>query len=206
MHAVQLRCSLDDAHDTHADAREDVARLHLRLRKKIREDRCEVAPRERTPSASGDGAIAPVREGRLDQIRMTETIARRSVSPAPSQPRLRSAVPIVPIDFVRSQDCSQQIAIDGDTIVIRGFATGAALAPAPRRPSSLAAPSNFAPRRDARPVTVSIAVDGTVYAIRVSAGDSARDTAEALAGRIRQRHSVELVECSDAQTRLRIGF
>lgn len=205
VHAVQLRVSLDEDHDTNVDENERAPRQHLKLRKKIREESKKEEAIE-IVHAPSNAPIAPVKSGRLDEIRMRETIVRRAVQPAAREEIAPSNAPsLIAIDFVRSQDKSQQITVEGSSIIIRGIASGPVLAaPGPK----LAAVGAIAPipvRREARPVTVSVAIDGLVYAIRVSAGDTAQETAAALAERMSTRFSITVAESDDARARIVIG-
>lgn len=142
----------------------------------------------------GGPAPAPI-AGRLADVQRIETMARRAgpplPDPVPSGPAVDRAGFLVSIDFARSTDRTQAASpMGGDLILILGIATGE-----PERRVSKAAPAIS---------SVSVAVDGLVYAVRLAAGDTADRTAERLIEKLSVHREVALIESSELRAILRI--
>lgn len=199
MHAVALLSRLAEAHDTDVDE-QGVAERRVRRRSRglSTSEQSEVS--ESPLAGEAGGALEPVTSGRLDEVRVRETIAKKLAAsaiqlvPAPAQ----AAVPLS-FDFVRSQDRSQRlVSVGPDVIAIHGIATGA-LAHSIRGASPV-----FPARREQRPIAVSVAVEGLLFAVRVDAGDTAEVTAHRLIERLERHFSVELLDAGDEQAILRL--
>jgi hypothetical protein len=205
MLAVQIQAELLEEHDTSVD--EKAAALKIRIRRKPRETESTEAVAVPEAPSYPQVAPAPVAPARLDALRVKEQISRRGARALGGEDRKSDrSVARIQIDFVRSQDKSQQIAIEADGFVLRGVASGASSSqPAARLPGMPAISTPPSVNREARPITVSVAVDGFVYAVRVAPGDTARDTALALIERLSSRYSAELIEAGDERARVRMS-
>jgi hypothetical protein len=186
VHAIELRHTLVEDEDTAVDAAEAPRRIRLRRRAAAPE---EAAPREDPIAGGTAGPIEPARPGRLDQVRMRETQARRAAAAEPKPP-VHHEAPIHGVEFARSQDATQQILAQGSELLIRGIASGIA----PRAPGR--------PLAGSRPITVSAAIDGMLYAVRVAAGDTAAETAARLLEKLERRFEVRLDDAGDDGARL----
>ncbi|MFO0725700.1 MAG: hypothetical protein U1E65_18085 [Myxococcota bacterium] len=144
------------------------------------------------PASASGPAPAPV-SGRLLDVQRVETIARRAGAPLPT-PEAQAvdrAGALISIDFARSTDRSQAASpMGGDLILILGIATGE-----PERRISKASPAIS---------SLSVAIDGLVYAVRLSAGDTAEHTAERLIEKLSLHREVSVIESSDLRAIIRI--
>lgn len=190
MTPIQVREALpDDDRDTIADTPEAAEfQRNRRLRKPL--SRGETRLPARPDEIRDEGpAITSVERGRLADVRLHETkVRRRSSTIAGRRPSSTSGAPLrgFEVELVRSTDSTQSIGRgDAEDLVILGFASG------PLDP-------------DERAPTVSVMVDGTLYAVGVEAGDSARDTAERLRTRLQRTLKVELVVADDERAVLRV--
>jgi hypothetical protein len=188
---VRVRAEVpDEERDTEADTPE-AADEQRRRRHRVPARR----PTTRAPAESPDEVvdegppITSVAQGRLADVRLHETkVRRRSSTIAGRRPSSTSGAPLrgFTVELVRSLDASQTIhRTEQDELIIEGLATGA-IDPEARAP------------------TVSVMVDGTVYAVGVEPGDSARETADRLRTRLERALKVELVAADDQRAVLRV--
>lgn len=190
MTPVRMRDALpDEERDTEADTPEAAAnQRHRRVRRAPA--RADTRGRAGPDEIVDEGPpITAVEQGRLSDVRLHETKVRRRASTiAGRRPSSTSGAPLrgFEVELVRSTDSSQTIQRgEGEELVISGLATGA-LDPHDRAP------------------TVSVMVDGTLYAVGVEGGDTARETAERLRTRLGRTLEVQLVAADDERAVLRV--
>ncbi len=180
----------DEERDTIADTPEAAfAQKQRRMRRPLArgETRAPAPPDEIRDEGP---PITRVEQGRLADVRLHETkVRRRSSTIAGRRPSSTSGAPVrgFEVELVRSTDSSQQIRRgDEGELVIEGLATGS-IDPDERAP------------------TVAVMVDGTLYAVGVEGGDTARETAQRLRTRLERTLKVDLVSADDERAVLRVA-
>lgn len=188
---VHVRAGVpDEERDTEADTPEAADEQRRRRHRVSGRRPTTRAPAEAPEEVVDEGPpITSVAQGRLADVRLHETkVRRRSSTIAGRRPSSTSGAPLrgFTVELVRSLDVSQTIhRTEQDELIIEGLATGAV-------------------DPEARAPTVSVMVDGTVYAVSVEPGDSARETAERLRVRLERALKIELVSADDDRAVLRV--
>jgi len=189
---VSLKAPLsDEDKDTEADSPESEDNRRRRLTRRVGRRAPTKSSEASEETVIDDGPpIKAVATGKLSDVLRHETSVRRRASTlADRRPSSSSGKRAAfEIELARSIDSSQQIErISVDRVVISGIATG--------------------PLDDGdRAPTVSLLVDGTLYAVGVESGDTAAETAARLAARLSRALRVEVVDASvDSATLVLLG-
>ena len=198
MHAVHIRSTIAAGEETAIDPRRRLSTFRIRAKTQPDLDRESTSVEDRATRTRQRAARA--RSSRLSDLRVSESVARRAarrvstVVANPAQER-GEAVALVRLAWVRCEDSGLDAnAMGADGILLQGVATGQ-LQPGRRRPPSSA--PNAGP-------ALSVGVDGLMYSVRLSPGDTPALIARKLSKRLRKKFLVEVKHQGEGVTLLRL--